>query len=115
MSEELKLKQCPFCGGRAAFRGGTGAISAGCPYCNIHTIYCYPQEDAARIWNRRPAEDAKIARIAELEAERNRLREVVETLVQLYRDEHQGHLDNGLRIDGFCSHEWLGMILDHGA
>ena len=69
MSEELKLKQCPFCGGKAAFRGGTGAILAGCSKCNIHTIYCYPPEDAARIWNSRPAEDAKIARIAELERE----------------------------------------------
>ena len=82
MSEELKLKHCPFCGGRAAFRGGTGAISAGCPYCNIHTTYCYPPGNAARIWNRRPAEDAKIARIAELEAERDRLREALHGLMQ---------------------------------
>lgn len=52
------------------------------------------------------------ARIAELEAERNQLREVAEKLVWLYSDEHQGRLDNGLRIDGFYSHEWLGMILD---
>lgn len=52
------------------------------------------------------------ARIAELEAERDRLREVVEKLVWLYSDEHQERLDNELRIDGFYSHEWLGMILD---
>lgn len=83
MSEELKLKPCPFCGGRAAFRGGTGAILAGCPYCNIHTIYGYPSENAARIWNSRPAEDAKIARIAELEAERDRLREALKEIVML--------------------------------
>ncbi len=52
------------------------------------------------------------ARIAELEAERDRLREVAEKLVWLYSDEHQERLDNGLRIDGFYSHEWLGMILE---
>lgn len=32
-------------------------------------------------WNARPIEDARAARIAELEAERDRLREVVEKLV----------------------------------
>lgn len=51
-------------------------------------------------------------RIAELEAERDHFREVAEKLVWLYSDEHQERLDNGLRIDGFYSHEWLGMILD---
>lgn len=65
------------------------------------------------VWNNYT--EAQAVRIEELEAERDRLREVVEKLVQLYRDEHQGQLDNGLRIDGFYSHEWLGMILDHGA
>lgn len=69
MGEELKLKPCPLCGGKADFWGGAGAVLAGCSKCNIHTIYCYPPEDAARIWNSRPAEDAKIARIAELERE----------------------------------------------
>ena len=53
-----------------------------------------------------------IASAPELEAERDRFREVAEKLVWLYSDEHQGRLDNGLRIDGFYSHEWLGMILD---
>ena len=57
MSEELKLKPCPLCGGKADFWGGAGAVLAGCSKCNIHTIYCYPPEDA------------KIARIAELERE----------------------------------------------
>ena len=58
------------------------------------------------------SKDAQAARIAELEAERDHFREVAEKLVWLYSDEHQGRLDNGLRIDGFYSHEWLGMILD---
>lgn len=51
-------------------------------------------------------------RIAKLEAERDHFRDVAEKLVWLYSDEHQERLDNGMRIDGFYSHEWLGMILD---
>lgn len=56
--------------------------------------------------------EAQDVRIAELEAERDHFREVAEKLVWLYSDKHQERLDNGLRIDGFYSHEWLGMILD---
>nr|DAK83998.1 MAG TPA: hypothetical protein [Caudoviricetes sp.] len=63
-----------------------------------------------RVWNNYM--DAQAAQIAELEAERDHFREVAEKLVWLYSDEHQERLDNGLRIDGFYSHEWLGMILD---
>lgn len=66
----------------------------------------------SRIIARRKRREAKAARIAELEAERDHFREVAEKLVWLYSDEHQERLDNGLRIDGFYSHEWLGMILD---
>lgn len=51
-------------------------------------------------------------RVKELEAERDQFRKVAEKLVWLYSDEHQERLDNGLRIDGFHSHEWLSMILD---
>ena len=56
--------------------------------------------------------EAQDVRIAELESERDHFREVAEKLVWLYSDEHQERLDNGLRIDGFYSHEWLGIILD---
>lgn len=52
------------------------------------------------------------ARITELEAERDHFREVAEKLVWLYSDEHSEKRDNGLRIEGFYSHEWLDMILD---
>lgn len=53
-----------------------------------------------------------IASAPELEAERDRMREVVEMLVWLYSDEYSEKRDNGLRIDGFYSHEWLDMILN---
>lgn len=88
MSGELKLKPCPLCGGKADFYG-IGAVSAGCSKCNIHTIYCYPPEDAARFWNSRPAEDAKIARIAELEAERVRLRKALEAIAKFADREYE--------------------------
>lgn len=71
-----------------------------------------PKKEAVERWNSRPAEEALQKSIAELEAERDHFREVAEKLVWLYSDEHQERLDNGLRIDGFYSHKWLGMILD---
>lgn len=49
---------------------------------------------------------------AELEAERDRMREALVKLVWLYSDEYSEKRDNGLRIDGFYSHEWLDMILN---
>ena len=94
MSEELK---CPYC-------EGTASIA----YNNL--LYCH---DCKRTFSERDAKIMKqAARIAELEAGRDHFREVAEKLVWLYSDEHQERLDNGLRIDGFYSHEWLGMILD---
>lgn len=48
----------------------------------------------------------------EFEAERDRLRKVAEKLVWLYSDEYSEKRNNGLRIDGFYSHEWLNMILN---
>lgn len=51
-------------------------------------------------------------RVKELEAERDQFRKVVEMLVWLYSDEYSEKRDNGLRIDGFYSHEWLDMILN---
>ena len=56
--------------------------------------------------------EAQAARIAELETERDRMREALVKLVWLYSDEYSEKRDNGLRIDGFYSHEWLDMILN---
>lgn len=63
-------------------------------------------------WDNYYDEEAQAARIAKLEAERDRLRRVVEKLVWLYSDEYSEKRDNGLRIDGFYSHEWLDVILN---
>ena len=98
MSEEFK---CPYCEGTASIayhRTGNNLL-----YC--HDCEKTFSEVGAKIMK-------QAARIAELEAERDHFREVAEKLVWLYSDEHQERLDNGLRIDGFYSHEWLGMILD---
>lgn len=125
MSEELK--PCRRCGlyvssdGIEVTQTDTGTYTARfeCPDCGevAETCMRHSSEDFAIAdlvddWNRRWVDPALLARIAELEAERDRLREVVEKLVWLYSDEHQERLDNELRIDGFYSHEWLGMILD---
>lgn len=65
-----------------------------------------------RLCEARKYQQDSVRRCEELEAERDHFREVAKKLVWLYSDEHQERLDNGLRIDGFYSHEWLGMILD---
>lgn len=119
---EKKLRPCAFCGHmpktiyavfsftRREVCTQVVCMHKGCPveYTEAPVLRMFSVME----WNARPIEDARAARIAELEAERDRLREVVEKLVWLYSDEHQERLDNGLRIDGFYSHEWLGMILD---
>lgn len=117
MSEELK--SCPFCGAKAEFSDlsyltgkPSWCISCTSSKCFApHTDTCSKKEAVER-WNNRPAEEALQKQIAELEAERDHFREVAKKLVWLYSDEHQERLDNGLRIDGFYSHEWLGMILN---
>ena len=53
-----------------------------------------------------------IASAPELKAERDRMREALVKLVWLYSDEYSEKRNNGLRIDGFYSHEWLDMILN---
>ena len=114
-----KLKKCPFCGKKASIQdcsyfGSTPMWSAMCdnPKCFAYTEAFKTKKEAIERWNSRPAEEALQKRIEELEAEGDDFGEVAEMIVWLYSDEHQERLDNGLRIDGFYSHEWLDMILD---
>ena len=74
MSEELKLRCCPFCGGDAGIHASTGSHShepdsetfvwyyARCDACGEVTgqfnFTCDTPEKAAAIWNTRPIEDA---------------------------------------------------------
>ena len=58
-----KLKQCPFCGGEAELC--YSEVDTFCRKCNVM------QE--TELWNTRPIEDALRLRIAELEAEIDRL------------------------------------------
>lgn len=135
MSEELKLKPCPRC------RKDVSVIHAhGCKFircdCGIQSSRYGEHIADWRMftdWNCRPVEDSQAARIAELEelaearklanclleqerneleAECDRLRKVAEKLVWLYSDEYSEKRNNGLRIDGFYSYEWLDMILN---
>ena len=74
MSEELK--SCPFCGAKAEFSDlsyltgkPSWCISCTSSKCFApHTDTCSKKEAVER-WNNRPAEEAKTARIAELERE----------------------------------------------
>lgn len=74
MSE--KLKPCPFCGKKASIQdcsyfGSTPMWSVMCdnPKCFAYTEAFKTKKEAVERWNNRPAEEAKTARIAELERE----------------------------------------------
>jgi len=71
MSEELR--PCPFCGNKNIRKNFGIFPELFCSECEA-TIYAYDEhEDLAKSWNTRPLEDALQSRIAELEAENNRL------------------------------------------
>lgn len=114
MSRKLKLKPCPFCGGKADFSGSAGAVLAGCSKCNIYTIYCYPPEDAAQFWNSRPAEDAKNARIVELE-QMAEARKLANRLLEQERNELEVERDRMRKalqaIARFANNEYEKRIL----
>lgn len=87
MSQELK--KCPFCGKKASIQdcsyfGSTPMWSVMCdnPKCFAYTEAFKTKKEAVERWNNRPAEEAKTARIAELAAERDRLREALQGLMQ---------------------------------
>ena len=70
MSEELK--PCPFCGKSRPENWTEVNKLVLCPYCETVAL--------RRTWNRRPIEDAQAVRIAELEADRDRLREALQRI-----------------------------------
>ena len=127
MSEESKLKPCRYCGldvtldaikvKHNSYDKYTAKLE--CPDCGESAAAMQMRStreeaisDVIIDWNRRWTDPALTARIEELEAERDQLRNVAEKLVWLYSDEYSEKRDNGLRIDGFYSHEWLDMILN---
>ena len=68
---DIKLKPCPFCGGRHIETAE-----------NLDLVYCFDcgaemHTDLGGSWNNRPIEDALNARIAELEAENERLSQLL--------------------------------------
>lgn len=84
MSDELKIKPCPFCGKEMSDK-------------NFFSCDGYPQacgcwetthtgEEAVNVWNARPLEDALLARAEEAEADSESLRHYVREL-QAERDQ----------------------------
>lgn len=57
----IKLKPCPFCGGKAdfatwIFEGGKKEYSVMCDDCDADVYSCETKEEAAEKWNRRDFE-----------------------------------------------------------
>lgn len=85
MSEELK--KCPFCGADSDisvqdYDTEDPYYVVACTNCNMAHSSSDDENVAIRNWNDRPIEDAQAARIAELEAERDRLRKALRGLMQ---------------------------------
>lgn len=112
-----ELKPCPKCETNGAPLRRIGEMDeyrVECIKCyTVRTPWFKTPGEAEAYWNAfAEGMNQQGARIAELEAERDQFRKVVEMLVWLYSDEYSEKRDNGLRIDGFYSHEWLDMILN---
>lgn len=74
MSDELKLKPCPFCGGEASFKdrvtgGEAGSFDVQCGtlgcYLQWGADWCYKKPIAAALWNKRPEEMGKVVSMVE--------------------------------------------------
>lgn len=59
MTEEIELKPCPFCGGKAVMLGEEdGMYQVVCPNCDGTIDYFYDEKElAAEKWNARTIED----------------------------------------------------------
>lgn len=59
------------------------------PKCFAYTEAFKTKKEAVERWNNRRAEEAKTARIAELEAERDRLREALQKIAKMEAGSHE--------------------------
>lgn len=92
MSEELK--KCPFCGADPDISVQDYDIEdpyyvVACTNCNMSHSSSDDEDVAIRNWNDHPIEDAQAARIAELEAERDRLREALRKIAEMEAGSHE--------------------------
>nr|DAF26877.1 MAG TPA: restriction alleviation protein [Caudoviricetes sp.] len=110
---EKKLRPCAFCGRmpktiyavfsftRREVCTQVVCMHKGCPveYTEAPALRMFSVME----WNARPIEDARAARIAELEAERDRLREALERVVKLLdrpmlKDDMCLYMNNAIRV-----------------
>lgn len=82
-----ELKPCPFCSGDASLIVKTffgfpeeDIYKVACNDCKSHSCYSDDSEETAKVWNTRPAEDAKDKEIERLKAEVTRYRRALHNL-----------------------------------
>lgn len=94
MTEKIKLKPCPFCGGKAVFVKSGASAWIRCSDCGC----VYPddarEDEAFNLWNSRPIEDdlnEQIRRFKKYaEALENEIKELREALTFYAKGEHLG-------------------------
>lgn len=60
---EIKLKPCPFCGGKAVF-GTISRTWIECTECGVETLYDINLEKLVKLWNTRKSMDNIIEEVA---------------------------------------------------
>lgn len=96
MSEEIKLKPCPFCGGEAEMLGDDDRMyQVFCPNCKATIVnFDDEKEVAAEKWNKRTTEkdlNEQIGRFKKYaEALENEIKELREALTFYAKGEHLG-------------------------
>lgn len=95
-----EILPCPFCGSEYLQFGDWGTHGA---YDKVACGNGCTDWIPVERWNSRPVEDSQAARIAELEAERDRLREALERVVKLLdrpmlKDDMCLYMDKAIRV-----------------
>lgn len=97
-----ELKPCPFCGvkpEKEAVYCGSAFYEHFCDHFRFSGI--------SEVWNRLSIEDAQAARIAELEAERDRLREALERIKKLSYPDNV--CNNCINSEELVSEDWCKL------
>ena len=100
MKKEIKLKPCPFCGGKAELFKGYSLSHVYCRNCNAQTDSLKSSKRAVELWNARPIEDDLNEQIGRLKKYSAALEQEVKTLREALKKYAKGKNYIGVSSDG---------------